>query len=59
MMAPTLVELVVPLKPPLTRTKDAFGGITKSDKELEMHDVAPPSRRMSKESESNMAQEDV
>jgi hypothetical protein len=58
MMSPALVELVAPLKP-LTRTKDAFGGVTKSHKELEMHNVAPPSMRMSKESKSNMAQEDI
>jgi hypothetical protein len=58
MMVPTLVELVMPLKP-LTRTKDAFGGMTKSKKELEMHNVAPPSTRMSKESEWKMASEDL
>jgi hypothetical protein len=55
---PTRVELVVPLNP-LTQTVDVFGGVTKSSKELEMHDVAPPSTKMSKESESKMAREDV
>jgi hypothetical protein len=59
MMVPTLVELVVPLKP-LTQTKDALRGVTKSDMEFEMHDVAlPSSTRMSKESESNMALDDL
>jgi hypothetical protein len=55
---PTLVELVVPLKP-LTQTEDAFGGVTKSLKELEMQDVAPPLTKMSNESESNIAREDL
>jgi hypothetical protein len=55
---PTLVELVVPLKP-LTRTEDSFGGDTKSLEELEMQEVAPPSTKMSKESESNTAREDL
>jgi hypothetical protein len=55
---PTLVELVVRLKP-LTRTEDAFGGDAKSLKELEMQDLAPPSTKMSNESESNTAREDL
>ena len=54
---PTLVELVVPLKP-FTRTEEAIGGLMKSDRELEMHEVAPPSTRMSKESESKIARAD-
>ena len=46
--------LVAPLKP-FTRTGEAFRGRMKSVKLLEMHEVAPPSTRMSKESESKMA----
>jgi hypothetical protein len=44
----------VPLNP-LTRTVDAVGGLTKSERELEIHEVAPPSTKMSKESESKIA----
>ena len=51
---PTRVELVVPLKP-LTRTVEAVGGLIKSERLLEMHEVAPPSTSMSKESESKIA----
>jgi hypothetical protein len=55
---PTLVELVDPLKP-LTRTLEAFGGLRKSEALLEIQAVAPPSTRISKESESNIALEPV
>jgi hypothetical protein len=41
---PTLVELVVPLKP-FTRVVDVLGGVTKSERSLEIQAVAPPSTR--------------
>ena len=48
----------MPLKP-LTRTVESLGGVIKSERLLEMQEVAPPSTRMSKESESKMAREDA
>jgi hypothetical protein len=53
MTVPTFVELVVPLKP-LTLTAESLGGFIKAARLLEMQEVAPPSTRMSKESESKM-----
>jgi hypothetical protein len=50
------VELVEPLKP-FTLTGDAQGGLIKSETLLDMHAVAPPSTKISKESESNIALE--
>jgi hypothetical protein len=55
---PTLVELVVPLKS-FTRVVDVLGGVTKSDRSLEIQAVAPPSTSMSKESESKIARQDL
>jgi hypothetical protein len=54
---PTFVELVEPLKP-FTRTLEACGGLIKSDALLEMQAVAPPSTRISYESESKIALEE-
>jgi hypothetical protein len=55
---PTLVELVVPLKS-FTRVVDVLGGVTKSERSLEIQAVAPPSTSMSKESESKIARRDL
>ena len=51
MTVPTLAALVEPLNA-LTRVAEQTGGSTKSFKELEIDLVAPPSTKMSKESES-------
>jgi hypothetical protein len=48
---------VEPLKP-FTRTLEACGGLIKSDALLEMQAVAPPSTRISYESESKIALEE-
>jgi hypothetical protein len=55
---PTLVELVVPLKP-FTWMDDVVGGLTKSATLLEMQADAPPSTKMSKESESKIGRRDL
>jgi hypothetical protein len=55
---PTLVELVVPLEP-CTWIDMVVGGLTKSARLLEMQAEAPPSTRMSKETESIIGQRDL